>query len=1284
MAESLLENEVTNRLVLLRTSLVESCTDAYDAKMTSRHVHLVDASDLVTWANRRDSQSVFPKLIRRLALASGSGLSRAAFRGDEGVQLGGWDGITVKRGEHPFVPNGAAGWELTVEKKTKRKADEVYTNRSENSEGMNPAQTGFVFATLRRWSGKQDWIAEKSAERVWRSVTAYDADDIDTWLDDTPVVQLWLSLLLGKQSEGVVDLDTFWADWSHATRPALTTRFLLAGRRTEVARVHEQLQGGAESSSIKAESREEALAIFVAATYELPETEREQYLASSVVVSTRAALNRITSFDRPLLTIPLFDDQEAISRAIRQGHQVVVPLGATHSETATTITCPRLSTEEGKAALSELGVTDDTATKLAMLGRRSLMALRRKIALQPEVQQPPWARPDNASAVLPFFFAGSWSEAKEPDLAVLAAMAHTDAAGVQERATRWSRESDPLLRTVGSTRYLVSKEDAWALLAPSITRADLDRFRTAALDVLGSVDPRLDVATENRWFSFERVPHSEKLRRGIAETLAVFGARGEQVEVGGVPVAQWTSCIVHELLTKANNDWRLWASLSHYLPLLAEASPEEFLSAVERGLTKSQSLMNIFQEQGNLLFSSSPYTGLLWALERLSWSPDHLARATLALAMLTRLDPGGTLATRPRSSLKETFLLWRPQTFALWDQQLRIVGTVLEREPDVGWDLFSDLLPKYRDSLIERMKPEWREWTPNRVQAVTVEEYLRHIGDVVHQMLAVVGNSGRRWKDLIEAIPDLPNDLQETVVSSLEQIANEGLTNDERTQIWATLRQILGQHRSFRDADWALSTERLDQLDAVYRRCEPTDTIARLGWLFSDGVRLAEGEQDDWNAEELAIARARRDAVTAIHEHSGMAGIEKLLNIVAKPFHLGGALGASGLGEPKEDFLLKRHLASENSRARDFAKGFVSGREKTRGCEWVEKKADIEGLSPAQRADILTCLPYKPRTWKIARREQAVDDAYWKEVYPYMKGTSEEVEYVARQLVGVGRAFAAAEHLALRLRDDSPPTSALIAETLEAALGQMEVDDRVDLSYRIGELLDALGKAKDIEEERVASIEWGFAPVLGYDRPFGTLHRELAREPRFFAELVSLIYLGDDEESKEVSEEDKNTASVAYRVLSSWKTLPATSDEGVVDAAGLDEWIDTALSETAGHGRAAIGAQEMGKVLSHCSSGTDGVWPHEAIRDVIERLADDEVENGLITGKYNLRGTTTRAPMDGGSQEHALAEQYLAWSKAIGDKWPRTATSLREIEAMYRNDARRIDAVAELRKDGLW
>src|SRR5207244_216073 len=136
-----------------------------------------------------------------------------------------------------------------------------------------------------------------------------------------------------------------------------------------------------------------------------------------------------------------------------------------------------------------------------------------------------------------------------------------------------------------------------------------------------------------------------------------MGARSASVSVAGASVPQWADRIVRKLLQRANEDWRIWASLSSRLSLLAEAAPTEFLAAAEQGLSGDQTLMNLFADQGHPLFSSSPHTGLLWALERLSWSPDHLARASAALAKLARLDPGGKGGNRPRGSLRDTFLL---------------------------------------------------------------------------------------------------------------------------------------------------------------------------------------------------------------------------------------------------------------------------------------------------------------------------------------------------------------------------------------------------------------------------------------------------------------------------------------------------------------------------------------------------------------------------------------------------------------------------------------------------
>jgi len=1199
--------------------------------------------------------------------------------------MGGWDGITASKVPHPCVPQGLGGWELSVRKDINTKADEDYSSRVQNPDPFDPSQTTFVFVTPRRWSAKQNWAAERRAEGKWRAVVALDADDLETWLEATPAVHFWFSITIGKHPDEAVDLDTFWADWSAVTHPPATAEFILAGRQTAVEQIQSAIKEANETFAIKAESPEEALAVVAAAVYQLADEERELYLSKTVVVRTRTALDHLAASDASLILIPLFDDAAAISRAVRRKHRVVMPVGKEHEDTETTVTVGRLSTEDAEKALVKSGIGTEDARELAVLGRRSLMALRRKLALRPEAQQPSWARPEQARSVVPFLLAGSWNEGVDGDLTVLGALARTSSEQAQENASRWSRESDPPVRSVGNVWYVTSKEDAWRLLAPALNRFDLERFEHAVLTVLGTADPRFDIPVEDRWMSLERPQHSSTLRQGLAETLAVMGALGTTVQVASVPVAASAARIGRKLLERGNADWRIWASLSHQLPLLAEAAPEEFLTAVEQGLTGGRPILQMFQEQSDTLFSSSAHTGLLWALERLAWSAEHLPRTALALAKLTRLDPGGTLGNRPRRSLRETFLIWHPQTSAPWDRQLVTLRMLLEREPEIGWQLHSDLLPKFYDSCTSRSKPEWRDWAPPAPLSMTVGEHARRVRDLVGQMLAAVGHDGQRWADLVTALPNVPTDIHDAVVHGLEQLDVQAMPPAGRAAVWNALRDVVAHHRSFPDANWALPKERVDELESLYHRFEPVDAVARFGWLFADNVRLPEGREDDWEAEEQSVAEARGDAISAIFQQQGTAGIESLIPHVETPSLLGEAFGASSLADDDEDDLLGRHLAADDPKSREFARGFVLGHRNSRGVAWREEKFRLKGLSATQRAEILTLLPTEPHTWELARSDAAVEETYWKQVQAYFRGSTAEVEYAVRKLIEHGRAYSAAKLLAFHLRDVPPPTAVLVAETLEAALRQPHVDDRSNsFAYHAGKLLDALACSATVDETRIAGIEWGFAPLLSHDRPPVILHRELARNPEFFAELISVIFRPEGGQPREFSADDQNRAGAAYDVLNSWKSTPGQSVTGSLDEAALAAWVRSALAITAERGRPTVGAQYVGQILSHSPHGFDGAWPHEAVREVIEHNENPEIETGFEIGTFNQRGVVTRSLDEGGRQEHALADQYARWSTQVGSQWPRTAAVLRRLEAKYRREAGREDADTDLRRDGMW
>ena len=142
---------------------------------------LVDGTDLAAWANRRDAQEVLPQLLRRLVHATVGRVIRVGFPAGAGVQLGGWDGVVAAEQGNAFVPDGASAWELSTNQDVKGKADGDYEKR--RADPREPAQGSYVFVTPRRWGRKDEWAVARRREGVWRDVRAYDADDLEAWLD---------------------------------------------------------------------------------------------------------------------------------------------------------------------------------------------------------------------------------------------------------------------------------------------------------------------------------------------------------------------------------------------------------------------------------------------------------------------------------------------------------------------------------------------------------------------------------------------------------------------------------------------------------------------------------------------------------------------------------------------------------------------------------------------------------------------------------------------------------------------------------------------------------------------------------------------------------------------------------------------------------------------------------------------------------------------------------------------------------------------------------------------
>jgi len=1251
----------------------------------------IDATDLNQWANRRDAQARLPQLLRRLIHATVQQPRRVGFPSGESVQMGGWDGIVDAPEGNTFVPDGFSVWELGVNGGVKKKADDDYQKRCTNPLGVVPAETTFVFVTPRRWGGKDDWVREKNDEGIWAEVRAYDADDLEQWLELAPAVHAWLAQLVGKWTEGTQDISSFWDEWTNSTSPPMNVQLHLAGREKEVEKIQEWLSGFPSKLTIQADSQEEAIAFFAAVIHALPEERRVEYLSRCIIAQNESSWRYFGNTQDPLILIPAFEQPKSLPR----GHYILVPISRESSPSMDALQLPRLDRAGFRQALVDMGLPEERAYALTKESKRSLLVLRRLRAVALEIHSPDWSKSENARSLIPVLLAGAWDDTKEADREAIAELAGKPYEEVVANLARWRSSSEPPIRQVGNIWQLVSREVSWHLLSQFLVRNDLEAFIGVAISVLGTPDPCYELPPDQRFAANvygKALPHSGFLRQGLAETVAILATRGLPLDIQDMVSAQDRATAIIRQLLSSDGDWQRWASLTYLLPTLAEAAPEAFLEAVDQALVgDSPVLLGMFAEEG--LMGASPHTGLLWALETFAWEPRYLSQVALIFAKLARLDPGGKLLNRPFNSLREIFLCWNPQTPATLEQRLRVIDTLSVREPEVTWKLLCSLLPKISGGISHPIhRPRWRDWNADSTPKVTWSEYWQSIDAVVERVLSSAGTSSERWCDIIKHVESLPPRLLDRAIDYLLKVDIANTQPADLVKVWSSLREVIHKHRKFPDADWAMPTEVVDRLRLVYQKFEPEDLVHRYAGIFSFNPDLPDCVDQDWETRQDKIKQAQTETAKNIYSQRGVPVFLEMATHVEEPRLLGSAISKIETISEVETELLRMTLGQDNKALNELAIGFVCSRLESAGWNWTEEMlslAKAEQWSALQSVNFFYGLPFEQRTWNLlAPFGEEVVSLYWQTSRAFWVHQDDR-ETAIRNLLGVNRPYAALDVANLDLINNNETTSlppALLVEILEKAVSvnpytEKPLPDTSCINYHIEKILHALDRLDAIEDHEIARLEWMYLPALTHSkRQPKLLHQELAKDPLFFVEILKFIYRSENDQD-DSAEPDEMTATrfeLGYKLLESWNQIPGLTEEGRVDLEQLRSWVLQARTACQQSGRGTIGDQKIGKVLAYAPKTPDGIWPDLGVREVIEEVSSRELELGIEIGVYNKRGVWSKSVGEGGLQERQLAETYRNYATAVGDTHPRTGAMLRRIADGYDSDAHREDIRAEL------
>jgi hypothetical protein len=1223
-----------------------------------------DQHDLLQWADTVAARTELPRVIRRLVLETGAGVVRLGFAAAAGTSAGGWDGSVRASGGTAFVPQGLSLWELSVEKNIEPKADKDFAKRVTTPDGSPTSDCIYLQVGLRRWAKRQDWETAKIAVGRWRTVEAYGVDDIEAWLEDAPVTHAWLSALLGLAPYGVVAAETWWNDWCNATSPALTSTFVLAGREGSVRALRNRLTAPPQVTTISAQSEEDVLA-FVSAFAEAEGSDDSGYIqARTAIIDDIASWRALRDRQTPLILMPRAEDVRR-EAAVLGNHHVLVPVPG--SEQAD-ISLPPLSSSEAVVALRAAGVSDSLAQEVGRLARLSLLAARRRIAVQPALHEPAWAQAPIGRSTKAALLTGRWNERFEADQRVVAILAQCSYEQMRDAVEGLASAGDPFVARVDQALGVVSVVDAWILLRKHLRKEDLDRLTAVVNEVLLEVNPALDLTPDDRWRAgvLGKVrDFSSDLRRGLATSLALLGIHGEAIPVtGNMTGSDVAKLLVRGLLAQANHDpnGEVWASLEDILPLLAEAAPDQFLDAVRAGTVGDEPLfLQMFTDGGerHAFAAHSPHTGLLWALERVAWSPDYFGQAVSLLARLAEIDPGGSWSNRPASSLVNVLCPWYPDTAADVEARLDAIDGLRARFQSVTWPLLLALLPEpVQATHFPTSDPDYRDWKPTERIPVTRVEYVTFVENIIDRLIEDVGTDISRWQELASRLPSLSPTGRSRALTTLRDLAgNAEIPEADRIRLAETIGAELRRHRQYADAQWALPTPDLDALEEVFQELQSNDTAHRHVWLFSEHTPDIGGpdERDDFHGQEQRVAELRKEAVKEIAADVGLDGVLTFAEQVSEPWAIGVAMADADL---RDDATLRRLLSDDSPTKAAVAWAFAARCFYLHGWDWTNRQLNVPPDDPVQTARLLLCTRDFPQAWN---RGEALGDevvrAFWTDFntmglgldFPY-------VSFVAEQLLAVDRVGAALEMLSryLRLEAFEPKLGGLIARCLEH-LGTVAVQSEARRlsQYEFQQLFRYLQLGRDqLGVERLGRLEWSFLPALGYDASPETLHHLMAADPRFFVEIISAIYraASGDTDSEVPSRDDGRRAMNAFRLLTHWNLAPGMQDDGSLDPDTLKAWIAEARKDLTTADRLDIGEQYIGEVLARVHVSDQEAWPPETLRDLFEEMQSEHLESGFVMATLNGRGVTSRGLEDGGAQEAALVTRYRATASKFANR----------------------------------
>ena len=663
----------------------------------------------------------------------------------------------------------------------------------------------------------------------------------------------------------------------------------------------------------------------------------------------------------------------------------------------------------------------------------------------------------------------------------------------------------------------------------------------------------------------------------------------------------------------------------NHLSVLAQAAPKIVVDALKAEMKKTNGIiMSLFNHPQQ---SDSRYMNILFALDKLTFYSESAVPACRILFRLYQTDQNKFRdSNSPYSSLLNALCFINTYFPFPIKRKVELLLNFLKKDSYNGGKLIVGILNKDEISI---SSPYGRIGQYHET-SLSYEEYYHAAEQIVEPCLQHFINVND-----IESIIEILNCYAKYYPQFLTRLASLLKGNTINDALLAKLNYYLRKERfeilSFR-------IEEKEYIPAFETWIKQTDDhVLHSRWLFWNYYDCPDDRlihvDDNGTDEETLTSDIRKDAFKKIWSQFGIQGVQTLLSQM-EDIYMWGKFLANVLPETNHTEIANTLL--QLNKLRIFAGLLDASAKETFYVVYdhipVDKRLQV--YSAMSRMDVVDWLSTEEEKQAYCSGKQMIQ--YDENTYRML------ITYYPAGLL----------HYCAAISETQPSTENIetVMNVLTAIKNAWQADSTLSQTEKY--LLDGILK---YTTDNLYSDKWGkLCTELYLTNIFTEIPKQTERyffeHPYEFIRSLKLC---------------KETNYRKFRNIFSKYCLPVCA---YTDFESLKRFSELLIAEER--------TDLLGEIYGRAISGTDGIFPHESIRDLLEQFDSDELDLQVYIAYINDRGA--RVVLLDGSDQMQKAAKFIADAQALSISYPHTAAILQKIADDYRREGKRDRLHSEL------